>query len=567
MVARHSPCDSTRLRRLVFDTASAEGQEDIERHLEICDHCRQELEALAAEPAWWSKTREHLSSGEIVPLSHAPNTPSAATNVTPRLDRPTSDPPPTDRVSNDAQDGDFDDREADEWPGLGFLTPSDELGNLGLLDGYEIREVLGRGGFGVVLKAFDPALHRFVAIKVLAANLATSGAAKRRFAREAQAAAAVMHEHVVAIHAVHEGGPVPYIVMQFIDGPSLQDRLDRDGPLEADEVARIGMQTAAGLMAAHAQGLVHRDIKPANILLENGVERVRITDFGLARAVDDASTTQSGIIAGTPQYMSPEQARGEPIDHRADLFSLGSVMYAACTGRSPFRAETTLAVLRRICDESPRPILEINPRIPAWLAEIIDVLLDKRPENRLQSGAEVSDLLSRHLAHLRQPLVVPRPAALRPVKPIERLVGRRRPVFASLAGALVVSLVAALFFDWGGLATRIGLRQAEQQPREERDRESSPSSTDEAAKAAAIELAAQQRDMTVADWTRNPIDEGLAWMSGGLDAIERLLYSRADASLAGRANPWMEIEDGLSSLEEELGLRSKPEATESSADR
>ena len=114
------------------------------------------------------------------------------------------------------------------------------------------------------------------------------------------------------------------------------------------------MQTAEGLAAAHAQGLVHRDIKPANILLENGCERVRITDFGLARAVDDASQTQSGFIAGTPQYMAPEQARGEPIDARADLFSLGSVMYAMCTGRPPFRAETTLAVLRRICDDEPR---------------------------------------------------------------------------------------------------------------------------------------------------------------------------------------------------------------------
>ena len=119
---------------------------------------------------------------------------------------------------------------------------------------------------------------------------------------------------------------------------SLQERLDQTGPLELKEILRIGMQTAAGLAAAHAQGLIHRDIKPANILLENGVERVKITDFGLARAVDDASLTQSGVVAGTPQYMSPEQARGEPVDPRTDLFSLGSVLYAMCTGRPPFRA-------------------------------------------------------------------------------------------------------------------------------------------------------------------------------------------------------------------------------------
>ena len=148
--------------------------------------------------------------------------------------------------------------------------------------------------------------------------------------------------------------------MAYIPGHSLQERIDQTGPLEVREILRIGMQTAAGLAAAHAQGLVHRDIKPANILLENGVERVRITDFGLARAMDEASQTQSGVLAGTPQYMAPEQASGEAIDYRTDLFSLGSVLYAMCTGHSPFRAETTVAVLRRICDGSPRPVREVN---------------------------------------------------------------------------------------------------------------------------------------------------------------------------------------------------------------
>src|SRR5439155_7958311 len=128
-------------------------------------------------------------------------------------------------------------------------------------------------------------------------------------------------DHVIGIYAVEEANGLPYLVMEYIAGQSLQERLDRTGPLELKEVLRIGMQTAAGLAAAHKQGLVHRDVKPANILLENGVDRVKITDFGLARAVDDASITQSGLIAGTPQYMAPEQAAGEHIDHRADLFS------------------------------------------------------------------------------------------------------------------------------------------------------------------------------------------------------------------------------------------------------
>src|SRR5205823_3462976 len=151
--------------------------------------------------------------------------------------------------------------------------------------------------------------------------------------------AAVRNEHVIGIYAVEEANELPYLVMEFVNGLSLQERLDRSGPLELQEVLRIGLQTAAGLAAAHAQGLVHRDVKPANILLENGVARVKLTDFGLARAVDDASLTQSGVLAGTPQYMAPEQAHGEPADHRADLFSLGSVLYAMCTGRPPFRAD------------------------------------------------------------------------------------------------------------------------------------------------------------------------------------------------------------------------------------
>src|SRR5256714_14230413 len=128
--------------------------------------------------------------------------------------------------------------------------------------------------------------------------------------------------------------------MEYTSGPSLQERLDQAGPLGLHEALRIGLQIASGLAAAHAQGLVHRDIKPANILLENGVERVKITDFGLARAAADASLTQSGVIAGTPQYMSPEQADGKPVDPRSDLFSLGSALYACCTGRAPFRAGT-----------------------------------------------------------------------------------------------------------------------------------------------------------------------------------------------------------------------------------
>jgi len=319
---------------------------------------------------------------------------------------------------------------------LDFLRPSEQPGHLGRVGHYEVLEVVGRGGMGIVLRASDEKLHRVVAIKVMAPQLATSAAARKRFIREAQAAAAVSHDHVVTIHAVEEADGLPYLAMQYVSGLSLQQRLDKSGSLEIREIVRIGMQTAAGLAAAHAQGLIHRDIKPANILLENGVERVKITDFGLARAVADASMTQTGMVAGTPQYMSPKQARGETVDRRSDLFSLGSVLYAMCTGRPPFRADSGMAVLKRVCDDTPRPIRETNPDMPEWLEAIIAKLHAKDPGQRYQSAAEVAELLNEHLAHLQHPSVVPLPAVEKPAKHVPV----RRRLWATAAAVLLCAV-------------------------------------------------------------------------------------------------------------------------------
>jgi serine/threonine protein kinase len=314
---------------------------------------------------------------------------------------------------------------AEESKALDFLEPSARPGALGRLGHYEVLDVVGRGGMGVVLRAFDEKLQRVVAIKVLAPLLAGSATARRRFVREARAAAAVTHDNVIDIHAVEDAGPVPYLVMQYIHGKTVQQLLDGAAPLELHEILRIGLQIAEGLAAAHRQGLIHRDIKPANILLENGVERVKITDFGLARAAADASLTQrgdshlettepdlaraaadasltqTGLVAGTPLYMSPEQARGEPVDQRSDLFSLGSVLYALCTGQPPFPAGTALTVLEHVCENSARPIREVNPVIPGWLEAIVARLHAKNPAERFPTAAEVATLLSRHLAQLQ----------------------------------------------------------------------------------------------------------------------------------------------------------------------
>ncbi len=258
-------------------------------------------------------------------------------------------------------------------------------------------QLIGQGGMGVVYRAFDDVLRRAVAIKQLSPHLAASTPGRERFVREAQAAAAVVHEHVVAIHSVEEHASVPFIVMQFVPGENLQDRIDRAGPLELRETLRIGVEIALGLAAAHAQGVVHRDIKPSNILLEDGLGRVKITDFGLARVAAAAGLTQKGEAPGTPQYMSAEQARGEPVDSRSDLFSLGSVLYAMCTGRPPFEADSVLGILRQVADLPARPIHQLNPDVPTWLAAVIDRLHAKSSDERYQTAEEVAAILSAHL--------------------------------------------------------------------------------------------------------------------------------------------------------------------------
>ncbi len=398
-------CDLVALDLFLSDKLADDERLALEEHLDHCLDCQRRLERLAAEPGLWTEAHDALSSADDFaqagPSSQPGEIPSA-------LSRAEADVARAEHI-------------------LGFLSPTDDPRMLGRFGAYEIAGVIGCGGMGLVMKGLDAALNRYVAIKVLAPHLATSAAARIRFAREARAAAAVVHENVIAIHAVSEANGLPYLVMPYVRGLSLQKRLDAQGPFAAAEILRIGMQTAAGLAAAHAQGLVHRDIKPANILLEDGVERLTITDFGLARAADDASLTRSGVIAGTPPFMSPEQARGDAIDKRSDLFSLGSVLYALCTGRAPFRAETSYGVLRRITDDTPRPIREINPEIPEWLAAAIEKLHAKDPAERYQSADEVAQLFEQCLAHVQQPTVAVLPEGLR-TRPPAPVVHRRRPV-------------------------------------------------------------------------------------------------------------------------------------------
>ncbi len=285
-----------------------------------------------------------------------------------------------------------------------FLQPSDHPDAIGRLGDYEVLSVIGQGGMGIVLKGFQVELNRPVALKVMSPHLATLAIARQRFMREALATAAIVHPNVMPILSVSESSAqLPFLVMPFVACHSLQQRLDADGPLPMEECLRIGVQVSSALAAAHKQGLVHRDVKPANILLERGIERAMLTDFGLARAADDATVTRSGVIAGTPGYMSPEQARGEPIDARSDLFSFGSVLYAMASGVAPFRGETSYGILRKITDHPHRPLRMLTPSIPAWYETLVDKLLGKDAVDRFDNANQVQLILESCLVHVQQP--------------------------------------------------------------------------------------------------------------------------------------------------------------------
>ncbi|MEZ6039247.1 MAG: protein kinase [Planctomycetaceae bacterium] len=408
-------CDPALIAAFLADELDEQQQADFELHLDTCVTCCRALQRQTAHASLWSDARSFLSSSENPVRTPDDPVPCDATIASLKSPAPVN---------------------------LDFLSPTDDPHMLGRFAGYEISGVVGRGGMGIVLKGFDASLNRYAAIKVLAPHYASSGAARQRFGREAQAAAAVVHDNVIAIHGVSEFNNLPYLIMPYIKGQSLQKRIDRHGPLSIPEILRIAMQTARGLAAAHDQGLVHRDIKPGNVLLPENVERVLITDFGLARAADDASLTRSGVIAGTPQYMSPEQAKGEGIDARSDLFSLGSMMYAMATGHPPFRAETPYGILRRITDHPHRPVQELRTDLPSWLCSVIDRLLAKDAAARFTSAEVVAQLLEDCLAHVQQPSQVPLPKVLQ-LRITPEHPGRRRLLgFMGLMSAIVIATAA-----------------------------------------------------------------------------------------------------------------------------
>jgi serine/threonine protein kinase len=327
-----------------------------------------------------------------------------------------------------------------------WLDPPEAEGELGRLGSYRVLQVLGVGRMGIVFRSEDPDLERIVALKAMLPTLACREGARHRFLREARATASIRHDHIVSVYQVGEDRGVPFLAMEFLEGETLEVRLEHEGKLPVGEILRIGREMALGLSAAHRRGLIHRDIKPANVWLEAETGRVKVLDFGLVRAAGALSElTQDGAIVGTPAYMSPEQAQGRDVDHRCDLFSLGCVLYRMATGEPPFSGTDTISTLLAISTYMPPPPAQVEAGLPPTLSELIMDLLAKAPAKRPSSAQVVAETLEQ----------LARPPAIGQSAP--KTMNRRRWLIpAGLATCLVLTGLALL---WAGGAFRLSTKE------------------------------------------------------------------------------------------------------------
>jgi serine/threonine protein kinase/Leucine-rich repeat (LRR) protein len=358
---------------------------------------------------------------------------------------------------------------AEHYP---FLTVSPTIGEIGRLGPYRLLEVIGSGGMGIVFRGEDVSLGRAVAVKVLRAELACDPLARERFLREARAAAALDHEHVIAVYYVGDEHGIPFLGMPWLRGMSLEELLGRAAPLEIPAVLRLGHQIALGLAAAHSRGLLHRDIKPANLWVEipesssgavsagtaAGIAgRIKILDFGLARAASDGGQlTRSGAAVGTPAYMAPEQAAGAVVDHRSDLFALGVVLYRMCTGRLPYPGRTSTNTLATSDVEPPPSARDVNPGVPQGLSDLVMELLAEDPARRPASAAEVADRLQdlkgRGAAMAKAAVALPAQTTVKPSSSWRAL---------GAGAILALAVLVPLCYLFGGAVIRFATNRGE----------------------------------------------------------------------------------------------------------
>jgi tetratricopeptide (TPR) repeat protein/predicted Ser/Thr protein kinase len=276
-------------------------------------------------------------------------------------------------------------------PGAPYAQGAELVGTL-LADRYEILELLGQGGMGAVYKARDTELERLVALKLIRPDLASNPEILRRFKQELILAREVTHRNVIRIFDLGQAKGFKFITMEFVEGRDLRAILRERGKLPPEETVRIIAQVCRALESAHAAGVVHRDLKPQNIMLD-AKDRVYVMDFGIAHSLETPGMTQTGALMGTPEYMSPEQAKGIKVDPRSDLFSLGIIFYELLTGISPYKADTALATLLKRTQERPQPPAEIDPTIPKAISDVVMKCLEIEPEKRFASAREMAQQL------------------------------------------------------------------------------------------------------------------------------------------------------------------------------
>jgi serine/threonine protein kinase len=417
----------TSLQSFAAGTIGEAEAQSLEDHLATCLDCARQLDTI---------TREQLASLGPIQAAAAADSPSPALA----------------HLMETALGGfNASSRQSAEAAVRAAFDPPKRPDAIGAFAGHDILEIAGSGGMGVVLKAHDPTLHRDVALKVLSPNRAWNDQDAERFLHEARTIASLQHDHVVAIFSAGREKGLPYLVMPFHAEGTLERQLQLTPTLAASDVARIGLQLARALEATHAKGVLHRDIKPSNVLLEGGLERVRLADFGLAQAVltdrsaehcsageheapkpSDARRSPRPVIAGTPHYMSPEQARGEAIDARSDLFGLGALLYQLATGRPLYNGADAASVLAQASRGDAKSVRVINAALPRALTNIIDRMIAPQPQDRFASAREVVEALDQlaNRAGRRSRLL-------------------RRTVVSAMAACLLVS-ATILFLDWTG---------------------------------------------------------------------------------------------------------------------
>ena len=379
------------LRKCVYNQLSANEIEALKSHVKMCPKCRVSFTAILKEKVGQENQGiGPIPSGTKTDVKASPSAPVTAVQNPENAGQQKTDHP----LYSTQQKAIIPVLK----PAYAFLEPPTKPGGIGCLGDYELIRVLGEGGMGIVFEADDRRLGRKVALKVLRPEL-TDESFRQRFEREGKISSSIQDDNICLVYQVGIHNSVSYMAMEFLKGEDLDEKLKRDGWLPIPVVFKIAKQMALGLAVAHEKKLIHRDIKPANVWLESGgpggdFKRVKLLDFGLAKSTEVESTlTAKGMIVGTPNYMAPEQICGEPLDERADLFSLGCVMYRMLSGKIPFEKENTLAVLHAVVESEIPALKDLDQKLPKEVYGLMTKLLSKNPADRPATARKVVSMI------------------------------------------------------------------------------------------------------------------------------------------------------------------------------